>query len=547
MKLMKVAYLLIIILHVTTSFVFAQNNDYLQIDLSGGQTMAFRDFAKAPQYAGKGFNGSLSLDYFFGKFAIGVEGGYFRNNAPDIFTTFIKERYLETNPAIKTRPWESKYLLFGPAFKFVLGKLELDIYARAGMVQANAPEFVFSKIFTNQSFPIYTLSGERDKWYGAWSGGGRLIYKFSESFGLLIKGNVFSTEGINHLNHKHTFSDASDTNGNGKIDDSEYFESRVTEQDYKTYINNININAGIIVHLGKSSKGDVIKMMPDFLYEADTETTPDEIAVAAPDSAYYNEIPEMAQSVDTSLVTITPDEYVAAPDVTDYDELAAHFLYKAGQSYFAANDFENAVACFNKLKADPVYPMAKYMFSLSLAAMGNCETSFSEYREFAKKYTGEDAGVLATVYASHLERCKKPGLRTPTAELPVPHNVDEKPKSLNAQYEARAKEVSEKETKTVISTPESESKVNAIQSHSYRVQFIALKKPDYSFPKLYEIGEIITEFFPERSMYRYTLGPFTDADTAAVSMRKMRKMGFKDAFVAEYQDGKRINTLHYSR
>ncbi|MBK7635541.1 MAG: hypothetical protein IPJ13_15625 [Saprospiraceae bacterium] len=49
-----------------------------------------------------------------------------------------------------------------------------------------------------------------------------------------------------------------------------------------------------------------------------------------------------------------------------YDEEAAEFLHKAGESYFATNDFENALPCFNKLKADPKYPRAKYMFALSL-------------------------------------------------------------------------------------------------------------------------------------------------------------------------------------
>ena len=530
-----------------TQSMFAQNNEYLQTDLTGGYTNAFRDFAKAPVYMGSGFNASLSLDYFFRSFGIGVDGGYFRNNTGSHFNTFIQQRYLEANPAIRTRPAESKFLLVGPSLKFKTGRLELDFYAKVGMVQSNPAEAIFSKIFTNQSFPIFTLSGDKDKWFGAWSAGSRLIFKISENAGIQLKSNIFSTEGLNRIKYTQTFSDAYDTNGNGRIDDSEYFESRVLENDFSSYINNYNLNAGIIFQLGKSSKSEVIQMMPDFLYQADTEVFPEDMAESTPDT--LNEQVSLSDQTLTAdeYTTITPDDYVATPDVTDYDELAAHFLYKAGQSYFAANDFENAVACFNKLKADPVYPMAKYMFALSLASMGNCETSFAEYRDFAKNYSGEDAGVLSTVYASHLERCKKPGLTKTHTDVPQSSPVDEKAKSLNYQYEMKAREVSEKQSITLISTPDEKPVSKVAESHSFRVQFIALKKPDYRFPKLYEIGEINTEYFPERSMYRYTLGPFSDTESATASMRLMRKMGFKDAFVAEYHNGVRINTLHHSK
>jgi tetratricopeptide (TPR) repeat protein len=527
--------------------IFAQKNEYLQTDLTGGYTHAFRDFSKAPVYMGSGFNAGISLDYFFRNFGIGVDGGYFRNNTGNHFNNFIKERYLEFNPAILTRPAESKYLLVGPSLKFKTGQLELDFYAKAGMVQSNPAEAIFSKVFSNQSFPIFTLSGDKDKWFGAWSAGSRLIFKISESTGIQLRSNIFSTEGLNRQKYTQTYSDAYDTNGNGRIDDSEYFESRVLENDFSSYINNYNLNAGIIFQLGKSSKGEVIQMMPDFLYQADTEVNPDDIAASTPDTLNEQLSPTDQSVAADEYTTIIPDDYVATSDVTDYDELAAHFLYKAGQSYFAANDFENAVACFNKLKADPAYPMAKYMFALSLASMGNCETSFSEYRDFAKNYSGEDAGVLSTVYASHLERCKKPGLIKAHTDVSQSAPAEEKPKSLNYQYEMKAREVSEKESITVISTPDEKPVLKDAESHSFRVQFIALKKPDYRFPKLYEIGEINTEYFPARSMYRYTLGPFPDADSATSSMRRMRKMGFRDAFVAEYVNGMRINTLHHSK
>jgi hypothetical protein len=189
--------------------------------------------------------------------------------------------------------------------------------------------------------------------------------------------------------------------------------------------------------------------------------------------------------------------------------------------------------------------MAKYMFALSLAEMGDCDNAFAEYRDFARQYQGTDAGVLSTVFASHLERCRKPEKQRKTPQE-SPEPVAEKKPSLNYKHDLKAREVSTKESKKEISVPEAE-KTDIDKSTTFRIQFIALKKPDYNFPKLYDIGEIRAEYFPEKSMYRYTLGPFYNPGIATDVMLRIRKMGFKDAFVAEYINGVRVNTLHHSK
>ncbi|MBK9254875.1 MAG: CDC27 family protein [Saprospiraceae bacterium] len=567
--------------------ILGQDNKFLQIDLSAGYTQSVQQFAKNLNYAGSGFNANVGFDYFFGRFGLGADGGYIQNQTTVKFQDFINTRFLENEKLSGTKPWESKYLVFGPVFKTTFGWLELDIFAKAGFTQTNVPDLLFSKTFFNQQFPVYRVNGDKDKWYGAWNAGARLNASISHLWGIQFKAGYFSTERLGTLNMLHTFRDASDSNNNGWIDDTEYFESGISERSETAVLSNFHLNAGVIFRIGKPKPTKIIQMIPEVVLndvqtESDTseilttsadpvkdsdELISDDMVTITPDSATdpkikieeTQKIPDRVELTDSNLNEISePENDYTAPD---YDELAATFLYKAGQSYFAANDFENAVACFNKLKADKNHPMAKYMFALSLAEMGNCEESYAEYRTFSAVYTGQDVGVLETVYASHLERCKKQKLPITKSESEDISEATPKQKSLNAIYD-------QENRKTAVATPPNKNKEelplkkvndsnttnipvkkedNIIEGKSYRVQFIALKKADFTFPDLFEIGNIETEYFPTRSMYRYTLGPYTDPEVAVNAAKRTRKLGYRDAFVAEYIDGVRTNTLHHSR
>ena len=77
------------------------------------------------------------------------------------------------------------------------------------------------------------------------------------------------------------------------------------------------------------------------------------------------------------------NNFVAAE--AEYDKDAAEFLYKQENHTLLPMTFDNAMSCFNKLKADPIYPMAQYMFSLSLSALGNCEACHDRISIIYKK------------------------------------------------------------------------------------------------------------------------------------------------------------------
>ncbi|MBL0101421.1 MAG: hypothetical protein IPP49_16435 [Saprospiraceae bacterium] len=49
------------------------------------------------------------------------------------------------------------------------------------------------------------------------------------------------------------------------------------------------------------------------------------------------------------------------------------------------------------------------------------------------------------------------------------------------------------------------------------------------FPKMATIGNVATEFFPKKALFRYTLDGYVDLKDAAADVYKVRKLGFRDA------------------
>jgi tetratricopeptide (TPR) repeat protein len=357
--------------------------------------------------------------------------------------------------------------------------------------------------------------------------------------GLQAKADYFTTSYLSTVGYDNTFRDANDGNRNGIIEDAEYFESQKVINKGTSNLSVLNMNLGLVFHLGKKSASKPAQMLPEL---PEVTMLGDEMIVQSEPVSVdvkENEITEIIQKPiqnkekpddeipvvnadEESVTTKTAEEQVVekieipvttydAPEST-YDAEAAEFLYKAGESYFATNDFENAMPCFNKLKADPKYPRAKYMFALALCAMGNCTEAKKEYKEFAKTYKETDSRTLEIIFASHFERCSISG-----------------------------------KLKVEKSTPIEESTDNDVMPVEYKIQFIAMRKPDVAFPRLANVGTVATEFFPNKAVYRYTLGGYTDINSAASDVYKVRKMGFRDAFVAMYKNGVRVNTLYHAR
>ncbi len=574
MKIKTLHSILLIFLFSGANYLFSQNTRFLQLDLSSGISQPIQGFSGQHMFAGRGLGFSGGFDYFFKNIGIGLSAGQFTNKSQELFTSYLEHKYLEKVSLPGTENWNTKYVTFGPTFKLSGKKFEWDIYGKGGYSQINVPDLLFTKTFFNQYYEVYHFSGSTDSWQFAWSGGTRLTYKINHWMGIQAKADYFTTSYLSKINYDNTFRNAADGNRNGKIEDTEYFESQRVSNTGTSDLSVLNINMGLIFQLGKPKPEKITQMIPKEL---------EQLIIPVTDIAVTNDIkeskPEMSEGTKNEIITAQPElkkdmketvlninstiqepqdnqttskpiniddipiinaleapqgamaEPVEIPETTydapeaKYDEEAAEFLYKAGESYFATNDFENALPCFNKLKADPKYPRAKYMFALSLCAMGNCGEAKKEYKEFAKKYKETDSRTLEIIFASHLERCATAG----------------KMKNVKANNNTllQDKNMANDENKT----PSSSLSV----SKEFRIQFIAMKKPNATFPKLADIGNITTEFFPNMSVFRYTLTGYKDIKIAAGDVYKVRKSGFRDAFVAVYENGLRVNTLYHAK
>jgi tetratricopeptide (TPR) repeat protein len=527
----------------TLSVVTAQENRFLQLEVNGGISEPMGAFRSQEMFSGTGRSIGGGFDYFFGKFGLGFNAGIFDNNSEQAFSDYMYHKFLERPSAKQDNKWKTKFGMFGPIFKIGIKKFEFDIYVRGGYSQIQVPDLLFTKSFFNQSYEVYRFGGVSNDWQFAWSSGMKFIYKLTNQLGIQARADYFATTYLSEVAYEKSFRDASDGNKNGAIDDAEYFESRRISSSNNLNLSVVNLNLGLLFQLGRAKHQAATQMVPPMAVELQDVNITEELPLSTPEVETDTNrdialpTPIIAQDT-TELVIVNAEEGLKqaqpqkeileelveipattydAPEST-YDEEAAEFLYKAGESYFATNDFENAMPCFNKLKADPKYPRAKYMFALSLCSMGNCAEARKEYSEFAKTYKGEDKRTLEIIFASHAERCRLSGRLIPPSEMASQNN--------------KGNGTADKEAKTGL---------------TYKIQFIAMKKANADFPRLVNIGDISTEFFPNKSVYRYTLGGYDDITVASKDIYKVRKMGFRDAFLAVYENGVRVNTLYHAK
>lgn len=565
MKSFKISFILLFV-WIMTEGLQGQRNHFIQFDLHAGRSLPVQNYKSTYMFAGQGLTFGGGFDYFFGRFGIGITAGYFTNPTNKLFTSYITTKYLEIPDFIQTSDWRTKFAVLGPTYKWSLGRFEFDLFAKAGISQVEVADLLYAKTFFNQSYDLYSFTGISDDYQFAWAAGTRIIFKPLYWLGIQLKADYFTTSYISKIEYNYTYRDATDGNRNGILEDAEYFESQKISKGGLSDVSVVNLNLGVILQLGKQKPMAQVKMIPQNII--DTQVDIDSISgaeeISQTDSIHHESLPiinldekpknidlvekaspepvaieipknEIQQvepvavredkSTESTITQVLPSTEVKIEEKTEeklaelpvttydapeaqYDAEAAEFLYKAGESYFATNDFENALPCFNKLKADPNYPRAKYMFALSLCSMGNCEEAKKEYKAFAKTYKESDARTLEIIFASHFERCSTNG-----------------------------KLIKDK-IKNATTTP---------ISKEYKIQFIAMKRPNISFPRLSSIGRISTEYYPNKAVYRYTLIGYDDLKQATEEVLKVRKMGFRDAFIAEYQNGTRVNTLYHAK
>lgn len=569
-QLIKVA--LFFVLGINLSF----GQEKLNVYANGIVSSPLQSFKAEQMFTGLGYGGTGGVEYFVNSFGIGINGGYFTNASQSSFTDFISKKYYESNPTVYTEDWKTAYVLLGPVARIGINNLSIIGTVKGGYSKTNVPVLSFYKTFFSQEYEMYRFSGTNaSSWNWTWSAGLRLQYKLSKYLSIHTNADYIATSYLSQMEYETNYRDAIDNNKNGVIEDSEYFESKKENKQGLSDLCAINVGLGLTYTLSKEIpvkkpifteevlipktevktpkvENDVVTEQPN------KEDIPQEIIAEQPKieaekpviiadqpntevvkpKIEEKQIPIVnlneAELIDAENNEKVVAEAISAKDKTvennfvapeaQYDKEAAEFLYKAGESYFAANDFENAMSCFNKLKSDPTYPMAQYMFSLSLCALQNCMAAQTEYNTFMQSYKGEDKRTLEIIFASQIERCKGAEKSKAQQQIAVASPTTIAPE----------KQIVTAKTETVNTSGD-----------IYKIQFIAIRKPNAEFPNIESIGTIETEYFPNMSVYRYILGNYTDKNSAIADVQRIRQLGFKDAFIAVYNNEQRVNTIYH--
>ncbi|MEZ4909606.1 MAG: hypothetical protein R2774_01965 [Saprospiraceae bacterium] len=540
----KIVLLIIIFFSISSHITFGQEKVNLYVN--GIVSTPLQGFKSEQMFTGLGYGASGGAEYYVKNFGLGMYGGYFTNASNQSFTDFINKRYIETNPTVYTEDWKTAYFLLGPIARIGMKNLSIIGNIKGGYSQTSVPVLSFYKTFFSQEYEMYRFSGANNaSWNWTWSAGLRLQYKLNRFLSIHTNADYLATSYLSKMEYETNFRDATDNNRNGVIEDAEYFESKKENTQGLTDMCALNFGLGLTYTLTK----ELPMKKPIFTEEVIPKKEDAEIVIEKEKKVYQPKLETDTPKTDEKHIPIvnlneaewidaennekvvvdsepkpekTADTNFDAPEA-QYDKEAAEFLYKAGESYFAANDFENAMPCFNKLKSDPAYPMAQYMFSLSLCALHNCSAAKTEYNMFMQSYKGEDKRTLEIIFASQVERCKGKE-RTSRLQNTISPQVTSSPSSMISVSQTTA-------PKTI--------------GDMYKIQFIAIKKANAAFPNVESIGTIETEYFPNKSVYRYVLGNYTDKESAIADVNRIRQLGFRDAFIAVYHNDIRVNTIYH--
>ncbi len=514
----------------TITISFGQKS-ILQIDIGGGGSTPMSEMRNTFMFASQGYSFNSHVDFFFAKLGLGVAIGYVNNPSSNVFIQHIERKYFESIKMDVPQSWQTKYMVFGPSYRLGSQRWDINIFAKAGISQTDTPRLMFQKYFFNQPHEIFKFTGQGGDFQYIWNAGIRGIYNINSWLGVHLKVDYLSTRFLSQMGYQYSYFSVNDANNNGSIDDPEYMEAEEIYTIGQANLSNLNVSTGLIFKLGSLTNQNKVRLLPkDFIDVIPTVENninivgKEEIPISS-DLILKEDVQivvlEKSKSTDNTVeeeiyqdsdieIPLEEIEVVEAPEAK-YDEEAAEFLYKAGESYFAANNFGDAIACFNKIKSDPKYPRAQYMFALAQCATGNCESAQKEYNEFSKNYKESDSRTLEVIFASHLERCKRGDLLVKNIEDVDSKFLDTKPKK------------------------------------EYRVQFVAIKKSNATFPKVAQIGPIGAEFYPNKTLYRYSLEGYTSLEVALEDMKTVRAMGFGDAFIAIYENGIRTKTLYHAK
>ena len=527
----------------------AQLNSGVQLNLSGGISQPVSQFNNVELFAGKGKSFSGGLDYYFFKgIGLGIEGGFFDNLSKSEFENLIFQRYLIAFDVPDNPSWQTKYIFGGPTIKWSPGRFEMDFTGKIGVAQITGPKLLYDRENFGQNYDVYRFSIDSQDWGLAWNTGIRAIYKLNNWIGIQVKADYWTTKFFDKTDYTYSYKDVLDLDRNGYLDDEEFYEASYILNKKATSVNVVNLNLGLVFQFGnitKIIKNEVVftglNQMPEEMHldDKDNQVKSDSSFIQVDHNKMDTNIDSSNISIENDVLTLRGNEVSHDPlqadnilpdailsDKEHKDELdekekrltILDSLYSAGEYNFINKDYAQAADYFGQLKDEMDYPRAGYMYALSLSFMGKCSEAKKEYKEFKNSYTGDDLRSLEVLFISQFENCAA------MSNDKMPMTASSTKKESKEDQKATTTKVVEKE---------------------YQVQFIAIRHPNALFMSVGSIDKIRVEYIKDKKLYRYSLVGYLLIEDALMDLKHVRAKGYKDAFIALYENGKRIDTLYH--
>ena len=527
----------------------AQLNSGVQLNLSGGISQPVSQFNDLELFAGQGRSLSGGLDYYFFKgIGLGIEGGFFDNLSKAQFESLIFQKYLVALGAHDNPSWQTKYIFGGPTIKWSPGRFEMDFTGKIGVAQITGPKLLYGRDNFGQYYDVYRFTIDKQDWGLAWNTGIRAIYKLNDWIGIQLKADYWTSKFFDKIDYTYSYKDVLDLDRNGYLDDEEFYEANTILNKKSTTVNVVNLNLGLVFQFGNISKiknnevtFDDLRQTPEDmnLVVKDNKVKSDssfnqadhkkmDIVIEPSDKSKENEVISLrgnevshdsikADGIMPDVI-LTEKEHQSEIDEREKKLAILDSLYSAGEYNFINKDYAQAVDYFGQLKDEKDYPRAGYMYALSLSFMGKCSEAKKEFKEFKNSYTGDDLRSLEVLFISQFENCATMSNDKTTLT------------SSKAEKESKGDKVA---TTTIVAKKE------------YQVQFIAIRHPNALFMSVGSIDKIRVEYINDKKLYRYSLVGYNTKEDALKDLKHVRAKGYKDAFIALYENGKRIDTMYH--
>ncbi|HRO73237.1 MAG TPA: hypothetical protein PK611_06180, partial [Saprospiraceae bacterium] len=432
---------------------------------------------------------------------------------------------------------------------------ELDLTGKMGVSQISAPNLLYQKNDYGEVYDVYRFTRGSKDWKLAWSTGLRAIYKLNYWMGVQGKLDYWSTMGLNSVNYSYRYRDVIDLDRNGHLDSEEFHYAGIVSKAQTTAVNVLNLDLGLVFQIGniyRNTRNNISMDLIDAVLDDEEKLNSDSILLSQQNinviSTDTSDVAVLKSKVEQTGV-MGKDSINNTTDARDSIEsqhvnmvakdnvvIGRDSINSLAEIHFSMTDYNKAAEYYNLLKDDPEYPRSRYMYALSLSFNGQCDEARKEFKQFMREYTGSDKRSLEVLFVSQFENCTSVARKIKSGKVVSSETSKKSESGMNTDILV---------TDATKATESTDKKVSEVAEREYQVQFIAIHKAGVIFQSMLKMGSVNIEFIKDKKLYRYSLTGYQYLEEAVKDLQKVRSMGYSDAFIAMYQNGKRMDTMYH--